>query len=206
MAIESTQHRYVSSVKLWMLSKVVLKIFLNHALSACMSLNTTEAVYKLKNIQKHLLTKTSLLILEEMTCWVYTTYPKIHSWNLNLVKENCVRFDDTTAENVDNIWKFFCVTILSTWPNPWPKFDHGLGWSLFQLFAHFFKLLLKIFGVTLKKLLVKVHWKHDWEFPWKKQLASNSEMGRKWSILTGVKTQLHISREANLNITERAND
>ena len=49
MTIESSQPRYLSSVKLWVLSKVVL-IFLNHALSASMSLNATEAVLQ---TQKH---------------------------------------------------------------------------------------------------------------------------------------------------------
>ena len=42
------------------------------------------------------------------------------------------------------------MTILRTWPNRWPKVDN-LGLSLFELFAHFSKLLLKIFGATLKK-------------------------------------------------------
>ena len=43
MAIESSQHRYLSSGKLWVLSKAVF-IFLNHALCASLSHNTTEAV------------------------------------------------------------------------------------------------------------------------------------------------------------------
>ena len=49
MTIESSQHRDLSSVKLGVLSKVVF-ILLNHALSASISLNTTEAVLQ---TQKH---------------------------------------------------------------------------------------------------------------------------------------------------------
>ena len=77
-----------------------------------MSLNTNEAVYKLKNIPKNLLTKTCYLYLEKWPVEFILhiqKYISTYYWDLNLIKEKYVRFDDLyiTAENVDNlIWKF----------------------------------------------------------------------------------------------------
>ena len=75
MTIVSSQHRDLSSVKLWVLSKVVF-ILLNHALSA--SISTTEAVLQTQKHSETFVEKNIASYTWRNISWVYTTYSKMH--------------------------------------------------------------------------------------------------------------------------------